>query len=99
MDISLTFASLAIFLNTEMSQVWYSCHYFSLSNNIILGMQQNMWRFLTLSDPLVDATIFRDMDSDINEREVEAVSEWLPSPYQMHVMRDNPMHDAFILGS
>jgi hypothetical protein len=57
-----------------------------------------MWRFLTLSDPLVDVTIFRDLDSTLNERETAAVKEWLGSNYTMHVMRDHPSHAVTILG-
>lgn len=58
-----------------------------------------MWRFLTLSDPLVDVTIFRDLDSTLNERETAAVKEWLSSNYTMHVIRDHPSHTDLILGN
>lgn len=64
-----------------------------------IGSQQNMWRFLALSDPLVDVTIFRDLDSTLNERETAAVKEWLGSNYTMHVMRDHPSHKDLILGN
>jgi hypothetical protein len=57
-----------------------------------------MWRFLTLSDPLVDVSVFRDLDSTLNERETAAVKEWLGSNYTMHVMRDHPSHTVRILG-
>ncbi|XP_059470599.1 uncharacterized protein LOC132193751 [Neocloeon triangulifer] len=58
----------------------------------ILGTQQNMWRFLSLADPLVDKSLFRDLDSSLNEREASAVQEWLNSTYPLHVMRDHPYH-------
>lgn len=57
-----------------------------------------MWRFLTLDDPLVDLTIFRDLDSTLNEREKAAVEEWLHSNYTMHLMRDHTGHKQWILG-
>jgi hypothetical protein len=66
--------------------------------NFISGTQQMMWRFLTLSDPLVDVTIFRDLDSNFSERETAAVKEWLSSNYTLHVMRDHPSHTTKILG-
>ena len=37
------------------------------------------WRFLPLLDPQVDILLVRDLDSDITEREVEAVKEFLNS--------------------
>ena len=40
----------------------------------------------------------RDLDSRINEREVEAVEEWLSSDQPVHAMRDHPQHDIAILG-
>jgi hypothetical protein len=57
-----------------------------------------MWRFLTLSDPLVDVTLIRDLDSNLSNREVEAVTEWLESSADLHVMRDNSYHQMPILG-
>ncbi|XP_068213707.1 uncharacterized protein [Palaemon carinicauda] len=56
-----------------------------------------MWRFLTLMDPLVDTTMFRDLDSYVLPREVAAVDEWLWSDSPYHVMRDHPLHNAQIL--
>lgn len=41
----------------------------------------------------------RDLDSEIFEREVNAVNEWLSkTTYAFHIMRDNPMHNIEILG-
>ena len=37
------------------------------------------WRFLPVLDPQVDILLVRDLDSDITEREVEAVKEFLKS--------------------
>lgn len=57
-----------------------------------------LWRFLPLNDePVVDALLTRDLDSEVSEREVAAVNEWLNSSYSFHVMRDHPFHQAFIL--
>jgi len=57
------------------------------------------WRFLPLSDPLVDLVIVRDLDSNLGEREALAVSEWINSSSPLHVMRDNPFHSLPILGT
>ncbi|XP_059469128.1 uncharacterized protein LOC132192917 isoform X2 [Neocloeon triangulifer] len=64
----------------------------------LLRAQQNMWRYLTLSDPLVDFSLFRDLDSFINDREEKAVRQWLAGNYALHIMRDNPYHGTEILG-
>ncbi|XP_064091245.1 uncharacterized protein LOC135204922 [Macrobrachium nipponense] len=64
------------------------------------GAQQKMgtlWRFLTLLDPLVDVSLFRDLDSYILPREVAAVDEWLQSNSSYHVMRDHPLHNGQML--
>ena len=39
----------------------------------------------------------RDVDSNISEREVAAVKQWLNSDASFHVMRDHPQHGVFIL--
>lgn len=40
----------------------------------------------------------RDLDSRISPREVAAVSEFLASEQEVHVMRDHPAHTAVIMG-
>ena len=49
-------------------------------------------------DLQVDILMSRDLDSLINERESAAVTEWIKSPYALHVMRDHPLHKKEILG-
>ena len=57
------------------------------------------WRFLPVSDPLVDVTLSRDLDSLITMREVAAVEEWLNSSHSFHIMVDHPGHGKIdILG-
>ena len=56
------------------------------------------WRFLPNDDNNVDYFIVRDSDSRINEREVDAVNEWLESGKKLHIMRDHPHHNFKILG-
>jgi len=56
-----------------------------------------MWRFQFGEDEGVDTLLSRDADSRIELREVEAVREWLESPYEFHVMRDHPWHNVPIL--
>lgn len=56
-----------------------------------------MWRFLAYDLPNVQRVIFRDADSVISEREQEAVTEWVNSDAQFHIMRDAGTHTELIL--
>jgi hypothetical protein len=56
------------------------------------------WRFLPHDDEDVELFISRDLDCRITEREVVSVNEWIDSGKILHVMRDHPHHDYFILG-
>lgn len=56
------------------------------------------WRFLPASDPSVEVMLSRDTDSRLNQREKEAVEEWLSSDKSFHIMRDHPYHATAILG-
>jgi hypothetical protein len=54
---------------------------------------------LFLVDPLVGVAMVRDLDSEIFEREVQAVNEWLSkTTYAFHIMRDHDMHGIPMLG-
>ena len=55
------------------------------------------WRFQPLADPTVEIFGSRDSDSFLSEREAAAVSAWLRSGEQFHVMRDGPFHTAPVL--
>ncbi|RMZ93791.1 hypothetical protein BpHYR1_019801, partial [Brachionus plicatilis] len=57
-----------------------------------------MWRFLPIGDTFVDMFMSRDLDSQILQREVDSVQEWLKSDNIGHIMRDNPAHGTHILG-
>jgi len=50
------------------------------------------WRFFAADIPDCEYVIFRDTDSRINEREKEAVDEWIKNKKSLHVMRDHPYH-------
>lgn len=56
------------------------------------------WRFDAASDEEVEVMISRDCDSRITQREVDAVSQWIDSPFMFHIMRDHPWHGTQILG-
>ena len=56
------------------------------------------WRFYAAGDPTVDVMISRDTDSLLNIRDKAAVDEWLNSGKLFHIMRDNIVHDAKIMG-
>lgn len=55
------------------------------------------WRFLALKDSDIDVLLFRDCDSRISKREVDAVNTWLSSDKDFHIMRDHPYHLVPIL--
>jgi hypothetical protein len=56
------------------------------------------WRFYPASEESVDVVIVRDCDSRLNQREKDAVDEWLISDKGFHIMRDHPAHGTEILG-
>ena len=56
------------------------------------------WRFYPASEGDVDVMISRDCDSRLNNRERDAVNEWLSSDKGFHIMRDHPWHKTSILG-
>lgn len=56
-----------------------------------------LWRFLPLLDGSVEMMLSRDLDSNVSEREVAAVREWMNSNLSFHIMRDHPQHGVFIL--
>jgi hypothetical protein len=56
------------------------------------------WRFYPAGEEDVDVVIVRDCDSRLNNREKEAVNEWLNSDKGFHIMRDHPWHNTAILG-
>jgi GT2 family glycosyltransferase len=46
------------------------------------------WRYFSIDDPDVSVSIFRDTDSVVNDREAQAVKEWLSIDKKMHLMHD-----------
>lgn len=56
------------------------------------------WRFYPASENDVDVFISRDSDSRVDLREKSAVDEWLSSDKKVHIMRDHPYHQTFMLG-
>jgi hypothetical protein len=56
-----------------------------------------VWRFMALDDLRVKTVLLRDADSQITEREVLAVQQWLGSGAPAHVMRDHWIHSELML--
>ena len=56
------------------------------------------WRFLPSIDDQVDILLVRDLDSEISDREVAAVQDFMKSKKDFHIIRDHPHHDIQILG-
>lgn len=50
------------------------------------------WRFLAASDPSIAVSCFRDIDSRLGLREFAAVSAWIESGENVHMIRDHPGH-------
>lgn len=67
------------------------------SNAKYYRINPRLWRFLPLLDDNVEVFVTRDLDSRITSRETSAVAQWLKSSLSFHVMRDHPLHGAFIL--
>merc|ERR1719187_18821 len=49
-------------------------------------------------DPLVTEWHSRDLDSLPSQREVDAVNDWRTTNKTYQIMRDNPVHNAKIMG-
>jgi len=62
------------------------------------GFYGMFWRFYPMDDDSVERFIVRDADSLLSEREADAIKEWTESGLPFHTMRDNPMHNFWILG-
>lgn len=62
------------------------------SREIDIEVNPTTWRFLPLLDPTVNRVIFRDTDSLVSDREVDAVNEWIKSDTTFHIMRDYVGH-------
>lgn len=60
------------------------------------GWNGMFWRFFAADSD--DIVLSRDTDSRLNNREKEAVDEWLNSDKDFHIMRDHPYHATYILG-
>ena len=56
------------------------------------------WRFEPAGEKDIEVMISRDTDSRLNDREKQAVDEWLLSDFGFHIMRDHPWHGYPVLG-
>jgi len=56
------------------------------------------WRFEPISEEDVSVMLSRDCDSRLNQREADAVSEFMNSEKLFHIMRDHPHHGFNVLG-
>jgi len=62
------------------------------------GVEGMSWRFLAALRDDADAVIFRDADSIFTPRETAAVTEWLASRKDTHIIRDHPYHRSPVMG-
>lgn len=56
------------------------------------------WRFWAAGDEDTNLMLCRDTDSRLSQREAAAVSEWLASDKDFHIIRDHPYHTMEIMG-
>jgi len=56
-----------------------------------------LWRYETLTDPSIEAHLFRDCDSRLTAREAAAAAEWEASGKDFHIIRDHPEHNMPML--
>ncbi|UJR35346.1 hypothetical protein I4U23_028104 [Adineta vaga] len=88
----------------DIEQSYDNLDFCDTENLPVLGNLKNklpgkVQRFLPAIDPFVGVAMVRDLDSDIFDREVQAVNEWLTkTTYAFHVLRDNRMHNIPMLG-
>jgi hypothetical protein len=73
----------------------HNCEIINMSDSNIPGMY---WRFLPMDDKSVETFVVRDVDSRLSDREKNAVDEWLNSGKSLHIMRDHPHHNFYVLG-
>jgi hypothetical protein len=55
------------------------------------------WRFMVVDDTTVERAVIRDIDSRASLREKIMVDQWLSSGSKLHVIRDHPYHEEFIM--
>jgi hypothetical protein len=73
----------------------------SLKNiEVIISFNPADWtftteRFCAIDDEDVSHVIFRDTDSRLNQREADAVNEWIEKKTAIHIMKDHPYHGSF----
>ena len=69
-----------------------------LQQDISSGVEGMSWRFLAVLEPCAEVVLFRDADSIFTSREVSAVTQWLDSDRNTHIIRDHPYHVSPIMG-
>jgi hypothetical protein len=62
------------------------------------GVEGMSWRFLAVLRPDAEVVLFRDADSIFTSREQTAVTEWLASAKDTHIIRDHPYHKSPVMG-
>ena len=56
------------------------------------------WRYEVLDKFEYDFCVFRDTDSRLSMREVYCINDWIKSQAKIHIIRDHPHHNTFMLG-
>ena len=67
---------------------------------IVICSSHPDWKFTTerfnaIDEGDVSHVIFRDTDSRLNQREADAVNQWIKEDKAIHIMKDHPYHGSF----
>lgn len=62
------------------------------------GAVNMVHRFFAIDEPDVDVMFSRDADSRIHWKDRWAIKQFMDSTHTVHVIRDNEMHDAYMMG-
>jgi len=64
----------------------------------IVGSKNMVHRYFAIDDSDVDVCFFRDADSRIHWKDRWAIDNFMKTGYICHIIRDNPDHNARIMG-
>jgi hypothetical protein len=64
----------------------------------IAGAKNMVHRFFAIDEPDVDVCFFRDADSRIHWKDRWAINNFMKTGYTCHIIRDQPDHNARIMG-
>lgn len=83
----------------EMVEKLQSCSNVCLRQTNVNGQLNMVHRFFAIDEEDVDIMIVRDADSRVHWKDRWAIQDFLQKPeYVAHTIRDNPVHNALLMG-